>query len=233
MGIGDELMAAGAARRERARLQYGPVGVVDRWGRRRWHPIWDYCPDVARPEVRAPVITNAGKARPYIDWPGSDATRWKFIPYRPEPARVELPADVRAWAEQYRGRVVIESRIKAGAPVNKQWGKWSELQARRPDIPWLPMPELPSFIHALAVLSVARAAVLPEGGLHHGAAAMGLRAVVIFGGYVSPANTGYDMHRNLFTGGEPCGNRQPCAHCREAMSQITPAMVLRELEQIL
>jgi hypothetical protein len=41
------------------------------------------------------------------------------------------------------------------------------------------------------------------------------------------------MHRNLFTGGEPCGSRKDCQHCRQAMTDITPTMVLNELKEIL
>lgn len=103
----------------------------------------------------------------------------------------------------------------------------------RPDLPWLEMPELPSFEHALALISVARTAVLPEGGLHHAAAAFGLRAVVLFGGYISPNITGYSIHQNIFTGEKACGNRNPCQHCTDAMNAITPAMVLDQLEALL
>jgi hypothetical protein len=246
VGIGDEILAAGDARRERARLNSGPVGIVDRWGRRRWHPLWEYCPDVARPEVSGPVVTNAGKARPYIDWPASTSQRWAFIPYRPTPARIDIPADIVAWAARCAGRVVVEPNIKPGASPNKDWGwgNWERLVGHHHGLPWLQLGEAgarrlagveflacPSFIHAAAVLSVARFAVLPEGGLHHAAAAVGCRAVVIFGGYVSPANTGYDIHANLFTGGEPCGNRRACDHCRKAMTEITVYMVASAMER--
>ena len=89
------------------------------------------------------------------------------------------------------------------------------------------------FRMACAVMAHARAAVLPEGGLHHAAAAVGTSAVVIYGGYISPEQTGYTLHHNLFTGGVPCGMRQPCSHCIEAMSKITPELVMRNLMEIL
>lgn len=237
MGIGDALMAAGEARR--AAETYGcPVAILDRNGKPYWDDVWAYCPDVLRPQLwreGLPAITNAGWCRPYIDYTGftKQSPRWTWLPYRPIPARVVLPPDLLEWAEQYRGRVVIEPRIKPGASPNKKWGGWKELQQLRPDVLWLEMPQLPTFGHALAVLSVASAAVLPEGGLHHGAAAVGLPAVVIFGGYISPDVTGYDSHINLFTGGEACGNRGPCRHCEKAMSQISPAQVVAALDSIL
>lgn len=78
------------------------------------------------------------------------------------------------------------------------------------------------FRDALAVLSYAGLYIGPEGGLHHGAAAVGIPAVVIFGGWVPPAVTGYASHINL-TGGatEWCGNFAACAHCRQALDRIS------------
>lgn len=83
------------------------------------------------------------------------------------------------------------------------------------------------FRNALAVLSYAGLYIGPEGGLHHGAAAVGIPAVVIFGGWVPPAVTGYANHRNL-TGGATdwCGNFAACAHCREALDRISVDEVL-------
>jgi hypothetical protein len=79
-----------------------------------------------------------------------------------------------------------------------------------------------SFRHALAVLSRASFAVLPEGGMHHGAAALGIPAAVLFGGFAPPQVLGYDQHFNL-TGDEPeaCGNRSACRHCAAAMKRIS------------
>lgn len=54
----------------------------------------------------------------------------------------------------------------------------------------------------------------------HAAAAVGVPSVVIVGGFVSPDNTGYAMHTNLFVGPEPCGSARPCEHWRAAMKQI-------------
>jgi ADP-heptose:LPS heptosyltransferase len=79
----------------------------------------------------------------------------------------------------------------------------------------------PTFRHALAALSAAGLAVVPEGGLHHGAAAVGTSAVVIFGGFIPPEVVGYDMHVNLTGGTEACGSLNKCDHCRQAMSRIS------------
>lgn len=90
----------------------------------------------------------------------------------------------------------------------------------------------PSFRHAAAALAHARAAVLPEGGLHHAAAALGTPSVVLFGGYISPRQTGYPHQVSLFTGGEPCGSRRPCGHCRDAMARIDPHAVAATVDAL-
>ncbi|AXQ69203.1 hypothetical protein HOU02_gp522 [Caulobacter phage CcrBL9] len=174
----------------------------------------------------------------------------KFIwnmDYRPTPAPIRLTTDeemiVARWAKE--PFVAIEPYIKASAPVAKQWPieymtetvkrlrkegiKVVQISAGgQPIIPGAVMAATRSYREALAVLKAASLYVGPEGGLHHGSAAMGTKAVVMFGGYISPLTTGYDFHVNL-TGGayEPCGHRDGvCPHCVEAMAQITPDLVI-------
>ena len=74
---------------------------------------------------------------------------------------------------------------------------------------------------ALSALAHAELYIGPEGGLHHGAAAMGTPAVVLFGGFVPPQVTGYDMHTNLTGGAEACGSFMKCEHCLAAMRAIS------------
>ena len=78
----------------------------------------------------------------------------------------------------------------------------------------------PSFRHALAFMKNASLYIGPEGGLHHGAAAVGTSAVVLFGGFIPPAITGYDSHTNLTGGVKACGSLRRCAHCMRAMDAI-------------
>lgn len=91
-----------------------------------------------------------------------------------------------------------------------------------------------SFRHALAVLSQAALYIGPEGGLHHGAAAVGTPAVVVFGAWIPPQVTGYQTHINL-TGGaqEFCGKLQPCHHCILAMEAIKSKHVYSAAKEIL
>lgn len=91
-----------------------------------------------------------------------------------------------------------------------------------------------SFRHALSILSRAKLFIGPEGGLHHGAAALGIRAVVIFGGFISPDVTGYSFHTNLYHGGRTaCGNFYKCEHCQQALDSIRIKDVFNSATEIL
>lgn len=247
MGWGDELMAAGQARLMRAHDRR-QVRIVKPNGTPRRHDAWLHNPDVAGPVYPqdCQVLVNAPGVRPYIA--EKLPQRWVWRDYVPEPGRLCLHAHERAFAAAREApQVVIGPSLKPGASPNKDWGaaRWREFvrlalraglrlvqlgPAGTPVFPGVGFIETPSMRLACAVLARAGAYVGHEGGLHHSAAALGLPGVVIFGGYISPRQTGYALHRNLFEGGEPCGWRTPCAHCAMAMAAITPEQVLTELE---
>jgi len=228
VGYGDEIMVTGEARR---RQEAGD-------------------PRIATPEAVArglPVqtIVNGPGCRPYIDYGRTTATRWAYRDWRATPG--ELYDIERRKPRDY---VIVEPHIKAKASPNKDWG-WARWQALvgRLDLDWVQLGppstrlldgvrhiETATFLAACRALTGARAAVLPEGGLHHAAAALGVPAVVIFGAMTSPANTGYDLHVNLYEpagGASPCGMRVPCGHCARAMAGIEPETVASHLEQLL
>jgi hypothetical protein len=79
----------------------------------------------------------------------------------------------------------------------------------------------PTFRDGLAIMQRAQLYIGPEGGLHHGAAALNVPAVVIFGGWISPEITGYPNHENISVGNESCGMLTVCKHCIDAMASIT------------
>ncbi len=245
MSYGDEIMAAGQARAEAAR-RGGAVHIVDRHGRPRWSDLWRGLDYIAAPRAAAAgqVVSGPG-ARPYLKSlsraAGADFTDWRA---RDHPGALALDPAERDFAEQATARlgafVVIEPLISPAGNPNKDWGwdRWVDLAARIRDLNPVqlgpkgtrPLPgarrlETPSFRHACAVLARARAAVLPEGGLHHAAAALGVSAVVIFGGHTAPATTGYPGHVNIAAGGTACGQWRPCRHCAAAMAAIAPAAV--------
>jgi ADP-heptose:LPS heptosyltransferase len=90
----------------------------------------------------------------------------------------------------------------------------------------------PTFRDALAVMSLADVALVPEGGMHHGAAAVGIPAVVLFGGFIPPDVVGYDTHVNL-TGGATgfCGSLDKCHHCRDALAAISVEEVYQAVKK--
>ncbi len=96
----------------------------------------------------------------------------------------------------------------------------------RPTLSGVEIARSHSFRDALAIMSHASLYIGPEGGLHHGAAAVGIPAVVLFGGFIPPSVTGYETHTNLTGGAEPCGRYTPCEHCKVAMAAIGEDEVL-------
>lgn len=160
--------------------------------------------------------------------------------HRAVPAPLILTEREQRLAEQWARQpfVVIEPHVKANASPSKLWplARFEQVarvlrkqclvyQAGAPDSPSLDgLPRLPtrSFREVLPFLKAARLYVGPEGGLHHASAAMGTRAVVIYGGYVPPSVTGYDFHINLTGGAQACGTHtHGCAHCVDAMQRIS------------
>ena len=62
-----------------------------------------------------------------------------------------------------------------------------------------------------------------EGFLMHLAAAVRTRAVIIYGGWISPETSGYSENENLFTKLDcsPCGYTSFCAWNKNCMNQIS------------
>lgn len=255
MGVGDEIMASGHARVVSERTGKR-VRIVDFHGEPRWDDVWNGLPWVARPEEKGDFATvkNGQQCRPYVAYPFTfeSGQRWTGWRARDHVGAVALTAEETSFAATTRSAVgpyiLIEPTLMAKSNQNKQWGKWNELTALLnerghtvvqvgPDaaavIPGVRhFVKTPTFRLAAAVLSRATAAVLPEGGLHHAAAVLGVPAVVLFGGYISPETTGYPNHVNIAEG-EPCGKWKPCSHCSEIWARLPPEYVARQLDRVL
>ncbi len=247
MGIGDQLMAAGEAHA----LHTGtgkPVCIVDQRNRIQWCDLYLGIPYILTSHSRGAVrMVNAGGARPYIVAKGSE--RWTWRAYKPRPAHLVFTADELALAEPFRGCVMIEPNIKAQAHENKAWiwSRWVSLLEQMPSVRFVQClapgarvleacdqyVRTTTFRQALAVLSVCRAFVGTEGALHHGAAAVGTPAVVLFSHFISPDVTGYPQHHNLRQAGAACGSRKPCKACAESMRAISVLEVVAHLKEIL
>jgi ADP-heptose:LPS heptosyltransferase len=243
-------MASGAARKLHDANGL-PVVIVARNGRAYWHEIWDGVPYIAKSITQTPInrLMNAPGARPYIA--SKTLKQWVWKPYKPTPAEIVFTPAERAFAEPYRGMVMIEPNVKAIGHDNKAWltGRWLELAQRLHTQhklvqcgpadsigPWLMRATLaptPTFRHAAAVLSVCRAFVGTEGGLMHAAAAVGTPSVILWSEFISPEITGYDSMTNLRHAGKPCGMRINCPSCRKSMEAITIDEVVNALERVL
>lgn len=223
-------------------------------GRVRGHPAWENNPRFAHPKEEGDfqilVARDQHDLRPYHV--KKTPERWYFNEkFRPDVGEIYLSEKEKRFGSRYTDRIILEPHLKPQASPNKQWSwvNWNKLaflmqraglrvtQIGPPGTKLLDGAELvvtQDLRQASAVMSRARAAVLPEGGLHHTAAVFDVPAVVIFGGLTPVEMTGYPMHVNIGTsfGGE-CGMRIPCDHCKKWMQSIKPESVFNELEKIL
>lgn len=249
MGIGDEIMVSGEVR-ARAGTTARRFAILNRQDEHRFHEVWERNPRIAKPgEPHDEKLKICGHHRPYIE--RYDATRFFWREYAPPRGEFYFNEPEKEFGRRSAGRVILEPHIKPGASVNKDWGwmRWNSLarlllqrgmrvtQLGPPHTRLLVGAELvvtATFRQAAAVVAGARVVVGPDGALHHAAAALGIPAVVIRGGFIGPRVTGYAGQVNFFAGDElGCGMRLPCEHCAQAMAAITPEQVLHELEAIL
>jgi hypothetical protein len=244
VGVGDWILASGEAEKcpEGKKVVFGN-------GTKAWHhEVFEGNPKITKHASQADYwIPNYPGSRPYIK---------KVIPYtqyffdenyRAPYGKIYLTDQEREWAKKVCPSefVIVEPNVKDegnGGILclgrNKAWNKWDELL--KMDVPWLQIgtrkPKVgqvktETFRKALAVLERAKLVVTTDGALHHAAAALGVPAVVLWGGFVSPKILGYPTHTNIWSGAEPCGwFKTDCEHCKKAMDSITVDQVRRAIE---
>ena len=249
MGFGDEILGSGLARGAAARGKRVAFGDGQRiiWGP---HSVEIFR---GNPNVAPPGSEGAADLQWIAHYPGDrlynraggNGWVWNYD-FRPVPGEIFFDAGERDIAALVPpGFVLIEPNVPAqkAVAVNKQWDparfQWVADRLRQDghrvvqciydgmthqlrDVETFPTQSLRI---ALAVLARATLFVGHEGGMHHGAAALGVPAVVIFGGFIPPSVTGYDNHENLAAGEPACGSRSPCLHCRQALESITALQV--------
>jgi hypothetical protein len=249
MGLGDHLIASGRARKLHQETGL-PVLIVGRHNTRYWSDLWDGVPYIIRRPAgrRYTTMIDGSGVRAYIA--GKSAERWTWRPFVPTPAQIVFTPAELAFAEPYRGMVMVEPNVKAIGHSNKAWfwDRWQAAVAALPEarfVQCVPGPGTshlagpsahiitPTFRHACAVLSVCKAFVGTEGGLMHAAAAVGTPAVILWSEFISPDITGYAMHRNIRHAGKACGMRTDCSGCRASMEAITVEEVVHNLQEIL
>ncbi len=97
------------------------------------------------------------------------------------------------------------------------------------------IPQEMDFRLACAILEKVDFYVGPEGGFGHVAAALNKKAVLYFGGWISPEVIGYEFHENIYYKDKqsPCGVKlKLCEHCSKAREDITPDIFLERIHKI-
>jgi len=89
-----------------------------------------------------------------------------------------------------------------------------------------------TFREALGVLAAAALYVGVE-GLHHGAAAVGVPAVVLMGHFANVAAVGYPDHANLAAPSGGCGRWARCPECAAWAAALEPEAVATAARGIL
>lgn len=247
MGIGDEIMASGEAR-EHVKQNNRRVLFGDQ-SRAYYSDIFKYNPlivDEAHSREDCDWIPNFPGSRPYLDYSRSTDDKVVFKKYNPTPGDIIFSEEELNWAFQqireYLPFILIEPSFKGKfSSDNKNWGEanWISLGEQLKGINLIqPVHKysklklksavrikVETFRQTCALLNYSTCFISHEGGIHHAAAALNKKGIVIFGGFISSAITGYQNHVNLndtTSDDSPCGNLKPCHHCRQAMDKISP-----------
>lgn len=255
MGIGDEIIASGHAWSAHKRTGKR-VRILDRRGKPRMHEMWAGLDFITTQNRDVTDIINGSGARPYIRYPFSRETGCTYSGWRCRDniGVISLTDQEKLFGEAatlWLGNfVVVEPHLASTSNPNKQWGwdRWQSLVDMRPDVNWVQLGPIgtkvlrgvrhvvtPGFREAVAVLSYARTAVLPEGALHHAAGALGKCVVVLYGGAVDEDAMGYDCHLPIVDQGfgSPCGAWKPCTHCAGIWARLMPETVSARLDEAL
>jgi hypothetical protein len=225
----------------KAHLKTGKKVLVGDGSSVLWSEVFDHNPRMTRKTSDGVWVKNYAGNRPYIDYAKSTREKFVWLPFKAEPGEIYFSPHELRWTES--DFVYIEPNVKGSFSGNKDWGfdNWQAVVDRLPQIRWIQgrgrrlknvlQLDTRSFRDALALLSRAFLFVGTDGGMHHGAAALGIPAVVVWGGLVGPQTLGYETHTNLCKASWFCGSHLPCLHCRQALDSITPDMVAEAIEK--
>lgn len=238
MGLGDWLMASGDAKEANERT--GKKVKLGDGVRMSWDgQVFVNNPRMAsNSDTDVVWVKNYQGHRPYLK--GTKNGRLLFNDdYKPRVGEIYFNQLEKKNIDKIdKDYIVVEPNVKRvyAHTVNKAWHGWEELFKH--DLPWLQLgdvtvkkytkwQETATFRDALQILSKAKLFVGTDGGLHHAAAALNIPSVVIWTGFTSPRHLGYDTHRNIHDGSEPCGTYSGvCQHCLLKSKAITVEQVL-------
>lgn len=255
IGFGDEILGTGLARGAHARGKRVAFGD----GKSIIHGYWTEQifrnnPNIAFPgDEGSPDLIWIAHHKGNRLYNKQSGSRWIWnYSFRAQPGELFFDTTERKAGQRYgSGFIVIEPNVpwhKTVAP-NKDWGarKYQETASRLiraghrvvqfnyggKMLNGVEQLKTASFRDALSILANAKLAICPEGGLHHGAAAVDIPAIVLFGGFIPPKVTGYVTHTNLAAGDIACGSINRCGHCVEAMRSISIERVLEAAQRYL
>lgn len=254
MGFGDDIMGTGMARGAHKRGKRIAFGDGKRiiWGPHSAE-MFRGNPNIAPPgQENAPDIEWIKYFKGHRIYNRLDGNRWIWnYDFHATPG--EFFFDSPPMVDDEARIIVIEPNVpqQKGCAPNKQWpvaryqavADWLTGEAFRVVQPWYSGAmvrlknaehiEFKKFRDAIEFLQSASLYIGPEGGLHHAAAAVGIPAVVLFGGFIPPSVTGYDSHCNLTGGAQACGSIVRCQHCIDAMQRIHEADVMESAYRML
>ena len=255
MGFGDALMAAGQAAEFYATdPERGPIVMLDGNGNQRWNPVWLHNPVIWVPGSNGLAHRHLVSGRghlPYLHYPYTTDTGWRFTDWRVRDHRPALyltqdERDIGAMLRQSIGPYVIleptaERKHGNRRPAREFWDRLRlSLKGALGRVPIVQLAHHQStplhgtipvshgtFRDACCYLSQAALLITTEGGLAHAAAALGIPAVVLWGGNISCDNLGYPEHVNFVdpSPATPCGRLVSCDHCAQAWARLDPAVV--------
>jgi hypothetical protein len=261
LGFGDDILASGLAKGLHAQGKRAAFGDGKKiiWG--PWsEEVFRHNLNVARrgDENRPDLVwISHYKGHRLYNRLDREKNRWAWnYQFKATPGEIFFSLEEKSRIEQLKSAnkrfIFVEPNVPwhKSVAVNKDWGLknyqavvdrllldgYDVVQSKhgRDKLKGVKFVTTPKFRDVLAVMSMADAALVPEGGLHHGAAAVGVPAVVLFGGFIPPAVVGYDTHVNL-TGGATgfCGSLNKCQHCLDLMVKISVEEVYQSLKNYL
>lgn len=255
MGIGDNILASGLARGAADRGKRIAFGDGHRilWDKNSLE-IFRKNKNIAIPgSERAEDIEWIPFYRGHRLYNRQEGGRWVWnLSFKPKRGEFFFSPHEMNFANSIRpGFILIEPNVPwwKTVAVNKDWGtkkfqavadalkakghRVAQFSYGKVRLQGVEVIYAGDFRTAAATLAKARFAILPEGGLHHAAAAVGTKAVVLFGGFIPPSVTGYDFHINLTGGAEACGSIHECQHCRAALDAISVEEVLASCKTLI
>ena len=247
MGFGDAIMATARARGFHAQGKLAAFGD----GRRiKWtnycDDIFANNPNIARPGAEGKQnLVWFPHYKKHLVYCKYDGLKHRYVwnyDFSAEPGELFFNDPGNRLPLASKSYIVIEPNVawQRTVNVNKDWGagKYEKVAKAlierghtivqcihgnsRRKIPGAYYAVTATFHEAIQIMSDASLFIGPEGGNHHAAAAIGVPAIILWGGWSPPETMGYKTQIKL-TGGatEACGITYPCSHCRGAFDNIS------------